>query len=107
MSTRTMKFFVVTGAVAAALALAPATGSAAPAPTTALLQPSVAAAWQKGHVNSTGQTRLFAAATGDANYGYLNACTNFWYDAIINGRYRTDLGGYVSTDKAGPGWCGD
>jgi hypothetical protein len=69
--------------------------------------PDTITAWSKGHVNSTGYTNLFASPNGDASYGLLNPCTNFLYDAVINGRYRTDLGGYVSTAKAGPGWCGD
>lgn len=103
---KTTKLFAFAGAVALSLVLAPAANAGSTA-TPVERETVTAAAWQKGHVNSTGSTRLFVAPTGDSYYGWLAPCTNFYYDAVVNGRYRTDLGGYVSTDKAGPGWCGD
>ena len=37
---------------------------------------------------------------------YLPSCANFRYNEIVNGRYHnTTEDGWVSTDKAGPGWC--
>lgn len=104
MSTR---LFAVVGAAVMGLVLVPAANAVASATAPAQREAYTVMAWQKGHVNSTGSTRLFVAPTGDSYYGWLSPCTNFYYDSVINGRYHTDLGGYVSTDKAGPGWCGD
>lgn len=62
----------------------------------------------KAHVNSTGWTNLYDSPYGANAIRPLAACTNFYYEGIINGRYSSQgLRGYVSTDKAGPGWCGD
>jgi len=66
------------------------------------------AAPQKAHVNSTGWTYLYDSPYGANSIRQLPACTNFMYEDIINGRYSSQgLRGYVSTAKAGPGWCGD
>ena len=66
------------------------------------------AAISKAHVNSTGWTYLYDSPYGANPIRVLAACTNFYTEGVINGRYSSQgLRGYVSTDKAGPGWCGD
>ena len=66
------------------------------------------AAPQKAHVNSTGWTYLYDSPYGANAIGTLSACTNFYTEGVVNGRYSSQgLRGYVSTAKAGPGWCGD
>lgn len=65
-----------------------------------------------GHVNSNVDgTWLYSSPYGTERIEWLERCRNFDYDAIINGRYRTtDVhfsgnNGFISTDKAGPGYC--
>ncbi|MCX6405526.1 MAG: hypothetical protein NTV28_01260 [Propionibacteriales bacterium] len=107
--SRTLGLGLSAAAITASLALAVSTPStAAPAHESRPASPAATADLHKVHVNSTGSTRLFATPNGEAYYGWLAPCTNFYRDTIVNGRYHSpDLGGYVSTDKAGPGWCGD
>lgn len=108
MHSRTKRLLALAGIMTASLLMIPATSAAASTVPSVGQQQVVTAALQKGHVNSTGRTRLFATPYGEAYYYYLAPCTNFWYDTIINGRYHsTTHGGYISTDKAGSGWCGD
>lgn len=64
----------------------------------------------KAHVNSNVEfTWLYDSAYGDSHGSTkLFNCFNFTYDRTENGRYHADgLGGWVSMDKAGPGWCFD
>lgn len=106
MYSRIKRLLVLVGIVAASLVI-PATSS----PVSASIAPDqgqvVIQAWQKGHVNSNDSTRLFVSDHGETYYNVLGPCTDFWYDAISNGRYHTNLGGWVSMAKAGPGWCHD
>ncbi|GAA3057044.1 hypothetical protein [Actinokineospora globicatena] len=101
MRSGVLKMLAVAGAVATGLALVPATSSAAGSGGTTAMA-------SQGHVNSNVDfTWLYIGPTGDSHYNVkLGACTNFWYDAVDNGRYHDiSHGGWVSTDKAGPGWC--
>jgi hypothetical protein len=90
-----LKTLAVASVVVAGVACMPATSSA-----TALAS--------QAHVNSNiSYTWLYVSQYGDTHYNIqLGPCVNFWYDSVSNGRYHdiTD-GGWVSTDKAGPGWC--
>ena len=65
----------------------------------------------KAHVNTdVAKTYLYRYSTGDETVGgqFYGPCKNFYYDTISNGRYHAyELGGWISTDKAGSGWCGD
>jgi len=65
----------------------------------------------KAHVNTdVAKTYLYQNYYGDetVNGQFYGPCKNFYYDAITNGRYHAyELGGWISTDKAGSGWCGD
>lgn len=69
------------------------------------------AAAYKAHVNTNvARTYLYRYAYGDetVNDRFYGPCKNFYYDYIENGRYHAyELGGFISTDKAGSGWCGD
>jgi hypothetical protein len=69
------------------------------------------AAGLKAHVNTdVARTYLYRYATGDetVNDRFYGPCKDFYYDTISNGRYHAyELGGWISTDKAGSGWCGD
>jgi hypothetical protein len=95
-----------------ALALAqPAVGAAeipAAAPETGVVSSTVG---QKAHVNTNvARTYLYRYAYGDetVNDRFYGPCKNFYYDYIENGRYHAyELGGFISTAKAGSGWCGD
>lgn len=102
MVSRRFRIAVAAVSVLAFALAAPAVGAADTRPT-----PLVD---QKAHVNSNVDfTWLYASSTGDLHYNVqLPACLDFWYDRINNGRYFSpDLGGWVSTAKAGPGWCHD
>lgn len=65
----------------------------------------------KAHVNTNvARTYLYRYAYGEetVNDRFYGPCKNFYYDYIENGRYHAyELGGFISTDKAGSGWCGD
>jgi hypothetical protein len=84
---------------AATPAAAPESGVAAPIP------------GLKAHVNTNVvRTYLYRYAYGEetVNDRFFGPCKNFYYDYIENGRYHAyELGGFISTDKAGSGWCGD
>ncbi|MFI9012196.1 hypothetical protein ACIGNX_33635 [Actinosynnema sp. NPDC053489] len=89
------------GALTASTVLVPAANSTAEASDVTIMA-------SQAHVNSNiTYTWLYVSPHGDTHYDVkLGACTNFWYDVIDNGRYHDIThNGWVSTDKAGPGWC--
>jgi hypothetical protein len=65
----------------------------------------------KAHVNTdVARTYLYRYYYGDetVNDRFYGPCKDFYYDTIVNGRYHAyELGGWISTDKAGSGWCSD
>jgi hypothetical protein len=69
------------------------------------------AAAYKAHVNTdVARTYLYRYYYGEetVNDRFYGPCKNFYYDTIVNGRYHAyELGGWISTDRAGSGWCGD
>ena len=95
-----------------ALTLAqPAVSSAevpAAAPESGVVAPLAA---YKAHVNTNvARTYLYRYYYGEetVNDRFYGPCKNFYYDTIVNGRYHAyELGGWISTDRAGSGWCGD
>jgi hypothetical protein len=110
MHSKITRLLAVVMLSAAGLALSPVTSSAEPVrPAT---QGPIRIMASPGHVNSnvTG-TWLYNSPYGEERIEWLERCRNFDYDAIINGRYRTtDVhfsgnNGFISTDKAGPGYC--
>jgi hypothetical protein len=78
----------------------------AAAPRDSVVAPTVA---NMAHVNSdVARTYLYRYSTGEetVNDRFFGPCKNFYYDTIVNGRYHAyELGGWISTDRAGSGWC--
>ncbi|TDP97592.1 hypothetical protein [Labedaea rhizosphaerae] len=96
MRSRALQALALSGVAAACVVLSPATSSAAPLAT------------NMAHVNSNiAYTWLYVSPYGDTHYNVqLGPCVNFYYDGIVNGRYNDIThGGWVSTDRAGSGWC--
>ncbi|MGB3438338.1 MAG: hypothetical protein WBA97_06250 [Actinophytocola sp.] len=90
----------------------PVVGAAETAPAAAPHASVVApAAGLKAHVNTdVARTYLYRYYYGEetVNDRFYGPCKDFYYDQIVNGRYHAyELGGWISTDKAGSGWCSD
>jgi hypothetical protein len=101
---------VVAASLLAAGVGQPAVGSAEARTDVATQNEVAVTAGIKAHVNSNVEfTWLYKSAYGDAHHETkLFNCFNFYYDRTENGRYHAyALNGWVSMDKAGPGWCFD
>jgi hypothetical protein len=102
MRSQSLRALVLTGLSAAAVAVVPATATAAPAG-----HENVGTMDLSAHVNSNVlETKLYSSPYGTTFHRCRPSCANFYYSEIGNGRYHhTGEDGWVSTDKAGPGWC--
>jgi hypothetical protein len=111
MASRGIKIILVAGFVAAVALVSPGSGLAAVGCASAAPAGAVQPMANKAHVNSNiDYTWLYDSPYGDAHSIALGPCVGFYYDRIVNGRYHaygTGFEGWVSTARAGSGWCFD
>ena len=112
MMLRGIKVGLVASVVAAAaLVVDPATALADADCVSVAQASAVHSMAAKAHVNSNiNYTWLYDSPYGDAHGIALGPCVGFYYDTIVNGRYHaygTGFTGWVSTARAGSGWCFD